>query len=157
MKPKRFNIYAGYHEIHVTDRTLRRPYVFQKTFRNIDRAARWIDEQFPGDAVIIDENIMNCAPDPCWANTDYSEDDIRRGLADITLDNLARLEETPVSPADLRDIVNWMHTVRPRLSIRFFRERYRNLTYGQLRGLLDSTLINTDSRWWKTVRKEERK
>ena len=136
MRIKKFNVYAGYHEIHVTDRTLRRPYVFQKTFRNINKAARWIDENFPGDTVVIDENIADYAPDPCWLSADFANDDIKCGLTEHTLDNLKRLDDTHISVADTRDIANWLHTVKPRISVKFFLQRYQNLTYGQARFIL---------------------
>ena len=136
MRLKKFNVYAGYHEIHITDRILRRPYVFQKTFRNINRAARWIDKNFPGDTVVIDENLADYAPDPCWLSTNFEEDDIKCGLTELTLDNLNMLDDTPINTPDAIDIANWLHTVKPRLSVKFFLQRYQNLTYAQARFIL---------------------
>ena len=117
----KYRLYAGYYELWITTRVLRRPLLELSSHRSLAAAVRKAESIDPDAAICFDESLREEAEvhyidefglspeDIRVATFDGAEYDIARGLSELTLDNLRQGFDCKASPHDLRDIMNYLH------------------------------------------------
>lgn len=144
---KRYYVYAGYYEVWISDKVLRRPLMYQGWHKSLDAAIVHAESMEP-EAVCFDESLRDEVtayyefipwdenPDalPFFDGRSY---DIRNGLSDLTLEYLKceACRDTVPSVDDKNDIVSFLKE-KTGVGLKRLYAKYRNFTYGQLRGIL---------------------
>lgn len=113
-----YNLYAGYHELLISKRTLRRPYARLSTHRFLRTAIEAADRY--DEIPVIDRDLRREAAAHYFGNTIMQEDlrnipifnarknDIANGLTPYTLDGLKRRLPCAIDGLDRRDVVNYL-------------------------------------------------
>lgn len=148
---KKYYLYAGYYELWISDRILRRPFILLSTHFSFD-AAYDAAERYDTDACkCYDTSIRKDAE----AHFEYAGSDairqmpffdgsaysIERGLTDYTLENARICPDYQPTPQCLTDYINLLH-VKGGLPLRRSRRLCAQKTYRQL-GDLVSRYVHT--------------
>lgn len=148
----KYRLYAGYYELWISTRVLRRPLLELSSHRSLAAAIRAAERTDPDADLCFDESIREEAeayyidefglgPEDIGLVTfDGGELDISRGLSELTLDNLGRGLDCKVSPHDLRDIVNYLHA-KTRQGARRLSALCAGRTYRDLFPLVEPHLV----------------
>lgn len=118
---KKYYVYAGYYEIWITDRVLRRPLQYQGWHKCLDAAIRHAGQADP-EAVCFDESIRRevlehfaychdpLTDEPCpFAFFDGARYSIANGLTETTGEYFKHAGRYTPRGQDLWDIMQWLH------------------------------------------------
>lgn len=147
----KYRLYAGYYELWISTRVLRRPLVAVSSHRSLAAAVQAAERFDPDAAICFDESLREEAgvyyidefglgpEDLRLVTFDGKEYDVALGLSDVTLDNLRRGFDRKASPCDLRDIVNYLHA-RTRQAARRLTALCEGRTYRDLLPIVEPHL-----------------
>lgn len=136
---RRYHLYAGYHELLVSDRILGRPFTRISSHLTL-RAALAMARKEDRDATLcVDRSIHDeylgllglDMEDNGVPVFDGSQHDPSRGLSEVTRDNISRKLDCRLSAADLHDIAHFL-SGRMGMSPKAALVRYREKTYSDM-------------------------
>lgn len=146
---KKYYLFAGYYELWITDRVLRRPlllisthFSFEKAFQAAERydeeASMCYDTSIRSDVEAyfahVDSEVISRMP--FFDGSDYS---IEHGLTDYTVEAVKACPQLQPTAQCLSDIINFLHA-KGSVSLRKARALCQGKTYGEL-GCLVQNLI----------------
>ena len=135
----KYYVYAGYYEIYVSDRPLRRPLMFQGWHKSLERALEHADSF--DVSVLYDESILDecCAyygSDPeDFDSFDGAEYSIENGFTDFTKGCFDLCGNTVPGGQDRNDIFEWLHW-KTGLGLRKLIRLHGDKTYDELRPVI---------------------
>ena len=143
---QRYYRYAGYHEILISKRVLRKPYVILGWHRSIGAAIEAAERMEP-EAVVFDKDLAGEAAGYYFGVPFLHEDleriqtfngrkhEINRGLTGVTLECLQKRFDCLPSAGDLRDMANWL-ALRTRSTFRKALSFLEGKDYSQIHDIL---------------------
>lgn len=136
---RKFFLYAGFYEMLITDRRLRRPYSLVSTHRSLEAAEEAARRNDPDQTTVYDQNIKKDVAEayPMLEDInilpffDGGESAIEKGLSDYTLERLRRKYDCKATFLCLCDIAAWL-ALKTGRAMRTISKQIAEMTYAQL-------------------------
>ena len=148
---RKFFLYAGFYEMLITDRRLRRPYSLVSTHRSLEAAEAAAKRFAPDKTVVYDQSIKNDVYNtyPWIEDIDNlpffngGESAIEKGLSDYTLERLRRKYDCKATFLCLCDIAAWL-AIKTGRAMRTISKQIAEMTYAQLYQLVKPYVPDID-------------
>lgn len=150
---KRYYLYAGYYELWISDKILRRPLTPLGWHKSLRAAVRHAEKSDPDATLCFDRSLMHEVREefaylpwqerddffPFFRGENY---DIRKGLSDLTVESLTLpcTGDCRVSPEDTTDIARFLQTKTKRS----YNSLYADIAgrkYSDVRGMVKPYLV----------------